>query len=264
MPPSHSPCRLAFHASLDICVLAWCPSTRIIYIHNGASRFMGGKTWPSNMTRHTRYCKFSYLDNDSAISKYVLQYSKLRQQKSLKILDVGCSTGWAARHMVGYLRTFGVNCIIDGLDESEKIKAEAERNLNEFYPDNLFNISIDSIYDIVICSRMLRSVDTVKQHTGISKCVSFCNNKGVIITDALPYATCKVNGYTMLTKDKAIDELKHHIDVWNGKSCLYKDCISILKRIDYKIATLSSLATRLRLFIDEIQRRRCPYCKISK
>lgn len=156
------------------------------------------------------------------VSEHVYQRSKDLHEKPMKILDVGCSTGRAARYMRDYLKKLGVECVIDGLDISERVRAKAKKNLHEFYSGNLFDKQIEPVYDIVICSRMLRYMDPKTQHAGISKCMSFCNNTGVIITDALPYATRNVNGYVMVTRDKAVRELERHIVVWNNTPRLCK------------------------------------------
>lgn len=185
------------------------------------------------------------------VSEHVYQRSKDLHEKPMKILDVGCSTGEADRYMRDYLKKLGVECVIDGLDISKGVRAKAEKNLHEFYQGNLFDIKIEPVYDIVICSRMLRYMDPKTQRDGISKCRSFCNNTGVIITDALPYATRNVNGYVMVTRDKAVRELERHIDVWNNTPRLCKIRKSITNWIisNAKIIIISCIGASTALLI---------------
>ena len=196
---------------------------------------MSGNIWEPNITRHARYCDDSVSDNDSVISKYILLYSSLRKQKHLKILDVGCSTGSPDRHLAGYLRTHGINPVIDGLDVSIKIKNEAESNLNKFYMGNLFDIYIDPIYDIVICSRLLRFLDPLKQHEGVSKCMLFCNDNGVVITDGVSNTHYAINGYTVFTRDNFNDQKTCQMEDQDSKPWFCKHPTHFPKWVFFKI-----------------------------
>lgn len=223
---------------------------------------MNGGVWAPNMTRHARYCDDSDSSNDSVISKYILLYSFHRQQKCLKILDVGCSTGSPARHLAGYLRIHGINAVIDGLDTSKKVKKMAELNLNKFYLGNLFDVHIESIYDIVICSRLLRFLDPLKQRDGVSKCMRFCNNNGVLITDGITDTRHTVNGYAMLTSTQRIDERTSKMYSRNVKLFFYKRLIPGLNRI--WVGAIRCISPLLYPIFDEKNQSDCVYCRAFK
>lgn len=211
------------------------------------------------MTRHARYCDDSVSDNDSVISKYILLYSSLRQEKCLKILDVGCSTGSPTRHLAGYLRTHGIDSVIHGLDASKKIINEAEVNLDKFYSGNLFDVYIDPVYDIVICSRLLRFLDPLKQREGVTKCVLFCNDNGVVITDGISTTQRAINRYTMFTREDLYYEKTRQVEDRNSKPCFCKRPTRLAKYIWNKAIDLIFLFYRE---YDKKKQSSCFYCNV--
>ena len=220
---------------------------------------MGGNTWPSNTTRHTRYCETG-IGNDPIISKYAVLYSMFRPKKRLRILDVGCSTGSAARHLKGYLTEFGVSCTVDGMDVSEKVMSAAESNLDKFYLGNLFDIAVEPVYDIAICSRLLRFFAPPEQCKGVSRCASFCNDDGVVITDGIPGSRYAISENVMLPRAVLLDEVARHTQDWESKSefCKYwtrcRTCLGILYR------SLLSRSTPRCISNDRKKWPDCPYC----
>lgn len=224
---------------------------------------MDGDIWPSNMTRHARYCKPSIFGDDSIISKCILLYSLIGSKKRLKILDVGCSTGSPARHLRGYLRPFGVSCTIDGMDASKEVMADATSNLGKFYLGNLFDISVEPIYDIAICSRLLRFLDVPKQCEGVSKCTSFCNNGGVVITDGIPNSCYAVKKHVMLPRAALLDEAARYMRVWKGKPESHKCQARDQTRLDTFYRDLESRFIRLCIDMDRKKWSNCLYCRGS-
>lgn len=224
----------------------------------GATCPMGGNVWHPTVTRHTRYC----CGSDKAISQHVLRYSSLRRKKCLKILDVGCSTGWAARHMAGYLWTLGVDCTIDGLDRSKIVKMEAVKNLNKFHQCELFDADIEPVYDVVICSRLLRFLEPPYRCEGVHKCASFCNDNGVVITDGIPNVSSAIGGYVMLSPDAIRKEAVRHLEDRNWKRPPVKLFICRLKSLINRCLGVScTRLDRLVSLSDQIARCRCQYCK---
>ena len=222
---------------------------------------MSGKIWRPTITRHTRYCK-----SDKAISQYILQYSSLRQKNSLKILDVGCSTGSAARHMAGYLRTLGIDCTVDGLDRSEIVKSEADKNLNKFYQCDLFDAVIEPVYDVVICSRLLRFFEPPDWCKGAHKCASFCNDNGVVITDGIPNVSSATGGYAMLSPAAIHNKTAYHMEDCNGIHPSGKLLTYQLKFLVYRCLGSPYIGGLdcLNVLIDRLRRTRCQYCNPPK
>ena len=223
---------------------------------------MSGKIWHPIVSYHTRYCK-----SDGAISRHVQHHPLLGQTKRLKILDVGCSTGWAARHLAGYLRTLGVDCTIDGLDRSKIVKTEAVKNLNKFYQCDLFDADIKPVYDAVICSRLLRFLEPPYRCEGVHKCASFCNDNGVVITDGIPNVHSAIDGYVMLSPDAIRKEAARYMENWNGKNPSAKLSTHRLKFLAHRYLGLICTCIcldRPNALIDQIERIRCQYCNHAK
>ena len=215
------------------------------------------------MTRHARYCKPSLLGNDPIISKYAMLYSLFRPKKHLRILDVGCSTGAPARHLKGYLGALGVSCTVDGIDVSKLVMTDAESNLDKFYLGNLFDIVVEPAYDVVICSRLLRFLDPPERCEGVSRCASFCNDDGVVITDGILGSRYAVNGHVMLPRAALLDEAARRMGDWSGKPKPCERRISRQTPLDTLWCCILSRFTRVCISIDRKKWPGCPYCRGS-
>ena len=223
---------------------------------------MDGDIWPAIMTRHARYCKPG-IENDFIVSKYALLYSLFRPKKCLKMLDVGCSTGSPTRHLKGYLKALGVDCVVIGMDTSRRVMADAESNLDGFRLGNLFDAPAEPAYDIVICSRLLRFLDPPKRCDGVSGCARFCNDRGVVITDGLFDSCYAISGHVMLPRAALLGEAERRMEEWNGRTWLYKRLACCWKHLAILISHSTFLAARLSAKHDRKAQVNCPYCRAS-
>ena len=221
---------------------------------------MGGDIWPAIMTRHARYCKPG-IENDPIVSKYALLYSLFRPKKCLKILDVGCSTGSPARHLKGYLKALGVDCVVIGMDTSRRVMADAKSNLDGVRLGNLFDAPAEPAYDIVICSRLLRFLDPPKRCDGVSRCAKFCNDRGVVITDGLSDSCYAISGHVMLPRAAILGEAARHIERWNGKTGLCKRLARFQAQLGILLSHSTLPAALLCAWHDRKARIKCPYCR---
>jgi len=216
--------------------------------------------WPYSMTRHARYCEPG-LGNDPIVGKYALLYSLFSPKKRLRILDVGCSTGLPARHLKGYLKEFGVGCTVDGMDASEEVAADATSNLDRFYLGNLFDVDVEPAYDIVICSRLLRFLDPPERCEGVSRCASFCNDGGMVITDGIPDSRYAVNEYVMLPRAALLDEAACCMRDLGGRPKPRERPTRRRTFLDIYCCRLASWL--IRRYIDNEGKKKpgCPYCR---
>lgn len=222
---------------------------------------MSGDIWPAVTTRHTRYCDNpDDPNNDAVISMYVLLYSLIRPKRRINVLDVGCSTGSAARHLKGYLRTLGVDCTVVGMDASKRVMADAESNLDGFRLGNLFDTPAEPAYDIVICSRLLRFLDPPRRCDGVSRCAEFCNSGGVVITDGIPDSRYVINGHVMLPRAALLGEATRCMDEWDGRAGVCKILIRCWTHRKIQLTRLISPATILYAKHDRKARFCCLYC----
>ena len=215
------------------------------------------------MTRHARYCEPSIFGDDSIIGKYALLYSLFGPKKRLRILDVGCSTGAPARHLKGYLKEFGVSCAVDGIDDSEKVAADAMSNLDKFYPGNFFDIDVEPVYDIAICSRLLRFLDPPERREGVSRCASFCNSDGVVITDGIPGSRYAINRHVMLPRAALLDEATRRMRDLGSKPEPRERQMRRQTPLDDFYGGVESRLTRMCIDNDRKKWPGCPYCRGS-
>lgn len=225
---------------------------------------MGGDIWPAVTTRHARYCDSpNDPQNDAVIGMYVLLYSLIGPKRRLNVLDVGCSTGSAARHLKGYLKALGVECVVIGMDASRRVMADAELNLDGFRLGNLFDAPAEPAYDIVICSRLLRFLDPPRQCDGVSRCARFCNDRGMVITDGIPDSCYAISGHVMLPRAVILGETARRMEGWNGKTGLCKRLVRFRAHLEILFSHLALPIALLCAWHDRKARINCPYCRGS-
>ena len=143
--------------------------------------------WDIHFTTPKRY-------RVNGIRDHILDYCKASGKKSLNILDVGCSTGVAAKKMKKDLARAGIQARVTGVDLSESVRKRAIKNLDEFrLVDILSTEQKDlSLYDVVICSYAAIFVTGDRRYGIIKRCAEQLSNDGILITNALPFRPRKV------------------------------------------------------------------------
>lgn len=136
--------------------------------------------WPSQYTYPGRY-------EDTGVTNRVFEYATKTSKKHLKIFDVGCSDGIAAKTMQNNLLDYGISTEIIGNDIHDGRRKEAEENLHEFILGDILKIQSKPEFDIVICSKMIFFESAKRKTTVLSKCSEFLKQEGGLITDAHNY-----------------------------------------------------------------------------
>ncbi|MGI0021611.1 MAG: hypothetical protein ACRD9Q_02005, partial [Nitrososphaeraceae archaeon] len=89
--------------------------------------------WSSNFTFDCRYGK-------TGVTKRVMEYVERTDKKNLDIMDVGCSIAVALRSMQEELEKNDIKVRTIGLDPSEEVRTDAEKNVDEFLPYDILKI----------------------------------------------------------------------------------------------------------------------------
>lgn len=213
---------------------------------------MSNGNWIINHTFKDRYVL-------TGITNLILEHTK-DSKKKLVIIDVGCSKGIAMKYAQDYLQQKNVESFTVGIDVSENIADEANKNLDDFINKDVLKVD-DYVEkaDIVICSKMAIFVTGEVRHKIIKKCSELLKNDGMLITDVdcfeksklieelilvqymLPTLSCFKNGirgfyeeyrirfYTPLRKkmkkkykDDALNYAKEILSGWQNLSFLQK------------------------------------------
>lgn len=145
------------------------------------------RNWQSSFTYDNRY------EKDGVIDK-VFEYVRITGKKNLVIMDVGCSSAIALKYMKFILEGNGISVTKTiGVDPSPKIKNEAEKNVDEFIPQDILKVKDGpDKADLVVCCKMTLFVQPKHRVDIISKCSKFLMNDGGLITDADRYEVPKM------------------------------------------------------------------------
>ena len=137
--------------------------------------------WKCTNTWKDRY-------DDLGIPCIIKEHAKRTGLQELCVVDVGCSKGVAMDNCKQLLVERGLRIKSVGIDQSSKVKKDAENNLDEF---RLANVACKEIYgiaaDVVICANALRGVSPTEKSIVIKKCAEFLNTRGIfILVDSVP------------------------------------------------------------------------------
>lgn len=184
-----------------------------VLIH--CKRFVTEKNWPSSYTYFGRY-------HDIGITDKVVEYADKSRKKYLKILDVGCSVGVAAREMkdeIANLRDF-ITVEIVGIDVNEHVQEKALTNLDSFILGDILKTEMEEEFDVVICSRMMLCEYAYKKSKIVKKLSELIKEDGCLVTDCRSYKRKNTN--TSLEQDlddmlETIKSLKHGWKSFNNQ-----------------------------------------------
>lgn len=131
--------------------------------------------WKCTNTWKDRY-------DDLGIPCIIKEHAKRTGLQELCVVDVGCSKGVALKNCNRLLVKRGLRIKSVGIDQSSKVKKDAENNLDEF---RLANVACDEIRgivaDVVICANALRWVSSTEKGKVVKKCSDFINTRGIFI-----------------------------------------------------------------------------------
>lgn len=155
---------------------------KLIQVFRYCKLFITDKNWPSNYTYPGRY-------HDIGITDRVLEYIKLSGKTNLKILDVGCSIGLAAKEMKNEIMANHKSMIIEitGMDVKINVKNQAKLNLDNFILGDILKTNIPHVFDIVICSRMMLNEYAYRKSLIVKKITEFVKDDGCLVTDCYSY-----------------------------------------------------------------------------
>lgn len=142
--------------------------------------------WSDNTTQPNRYDDFveavsSYADLESLGSE-------------INVLDVGCSTGEAARSFADKLDAeyqFGVN--VDGVDISESAVSTASETLDHAYTGRAQDLDFgDGQYDLVTSKTLLSRINSDDQQEALQEINRVVNSEGYAVIQVDENATDRV------------------------------------------------------------------------
>ena len=130
-------------------------------------------------------CTFTWSDryDELGIPCIIDSYSQQLKLDSLVVIDVGCSSGVALNDCRQLLEARGVTLYTVGIDQSLKVRKDAEKNLNRFILSNVLSVkNCGGVADVVICANMLRYNVTFEEKSLIvGKCARFLKPTGILI-----------------------------------------------------------------------------------
>ena len=175
--------------------------------------------WYKTTTSPTRYVgdlrsERKNCDASSDVFELVKEYAFRYQKKSLRILDVGCSTGVAAAYMKDKLLEAGLETNMSGVDPAPEVFEHAKQNLDKFYEGRVEDAEIEERYDIVLCARLSRFALPAEQKGLIEACAELCTHNGTLITDGV-LKTMK-NEYHAVSKGRATYYIQSLIQSWDS------------------------------------------------
>ena len=132
--------------------------------------------WTDNRTWAGRY-------DELGISCIISSHSDRLGSNSLRVIDVGCSKGAATYDCQQILANRSIKIETIGIDQSPKIRKDAEKNLDQFILSNVLCVENHiGNADVVICANMLRwGVTPLERCQVIKKCAGFLNPTGILI-----------------------------------------------------------------------------------
>ena len=132
--------------------------------------------WTCTLTWTSRY-------NELGIPCIICSHSNQLGSNSLRVIDVGCSKGVTMHNCQQILANRGIEIETIGIDQSAKVKKDAENNLDQFISSNVLCVDDHNANaDVVICANMLRwGVTPLEKSQVIKKCASFLNPTGILI-----------------------------------------------------------------------------------
>lgn len=154
--------------------------------------------WPSSYTFPERYDAIGVLDR---IIEYCTKYNK----SDISILDVGCSAGIAGNHVKTYLEQRGFKIKIIGIDVNPAIESAARFYLDEFYLTNFWKFKPVILYDLVICTRVLRNKSYDMLADAIDVMGELLKKDGALITDT---STAYIGNWMSKYKKKPVEKRK--------------------------------------------------------
>lgn len=171
--------------------------------------------WHPTRTCRTRYTDYSWLhDGSSDIFELVRERAHGTAGATIRILDVGCSTGEAAAHLKERLLETGLRVSMSGIDPAPEVARESRRNLDRFYEGSIESAKIEEKFDIVVCARLLRFASPREQKRLVGACAKHCAPGGALVLDGVP-ATMR-NTYHMVSADRAGEYGDLLASAWEG------------------------------------------------
>jgi len=167
--------------------LAQCISVRIEPITNQFKM-------KQNYTYSSRYNDRCFFQ--PGITDHIQKHAKENCLETVKVVDVGCSTGVAMRDCARQLSGKGIILETAGVDQAEKVKSEAEANVNRFIMGDIMSLTVKECHslmnaDVVILSRVLRYVDGKSELQ--RRCAGFLKTGGILLVN---------NGHKTIVKTK--------------------------------------------------------------
>ena len=135
-----------------------------------------GSVWRAGVTGKDRY--------SGQVTDAVAKYAAETGRKSLKVLDVGCSTGVAVKSMAGVLGGSGIAVTTTGVEESPGARSRAERNLDDLIPGDIREIKPRPDFDVVLCFKMILFQTPEVRREVLSACAEWLKQDGLLATDA--------------------------------------------------------------------------------
>ena len=176
-----------------------------------------GVVWQSRRTRRNRY--------RGRITEAVTDYAGRTGKKSLKILDVGCSTGVAIRSMAEDLKGSGIATRIEGVEVSKKAWKKAEKNLDRLIHGDVREIEPEPDFDVVLCFKMILFQTPEIRQEVLSACAKWIKQDGLLATDAHErYIIVKWRGVlrTVLGREVALKYPRIIQDGWDSMGRLHR------------------------------------------
>jgi len=133
-------------------------------------------TYPSRYNQWYRFRK--------GITYNIQKYAERNHLETLKVVDVGCSTGVAIHKCAEKLRMKGIMVDKLGVDCAKEVKPNAEENVDRFIHGDVMKLTdaqyrILSNADVVILSRVLRYVENKSELK--RRCGGFLKPGGILL-----------------------------------------------------------------------------------
>lgn len=141
------------------------------------------KNWYSSYTYPKRYADIGVI---TRIGQYLLKEDTLEE---VSVLDVGCSTGIASKHMKDFFMSNYVKMHVTGIDTRQIVKKMAESNLDCFILGDILTTKIQKKFDVIICTRMLLNMSIERKEEALRKIATMMKPNGCFVTDVYNYKT---------------------------------------------------------------------------
>ena len=143
------------------------------------------KLQPQNLTYNNRYWERGV---QGKIFKYYGQ-----NNYSLDVIDIGCSTGEAAKEMQRRLKEQGIIITTIGVDNHQAVRSKARENLDCFEPHDFMSREMNkylNMADVVVFLNVANWVNKIrfrerrkKGREMAERCAGFLKRRGILITD---------------------------------------------------------------------------------